>query len=349
MITVQERLKQITLALMDPNDHYPAITEATNDLYRLFTEVSGMEAEEQQNRESLFLSQGKAIGTTWAALCIKEILRTKRFIRGLYLGIKAARQRFPGETIRVLYAGTGPFATLAIPLTTVFTSAEVQFTFLEINPGSTGLLKKVINTFGIQAYVNEIIETDALSYRMDREKPHHVVITETMQNALQKEPQVGITRNLVPQMEPKAIFIPENIVIEAVLLDPRKNRDRMMGDDISGRDCYRVLGKVFEVNRETMAIDEQSGSHIQDEFHFPEVEIEIPAEIASGYRQLCLCTRIDVFAGERLDYWQCSLTLPKLIMDLEQHKPRVKRMGFQYVTGKNPGFRWREYPLSREV
>jgi hypothetical protein len=340
MKNIQNQLKRITKTLIDPSDHYPKITEATNDLYQLFLEVSGLETEDRQNRESIFLSHGKAIGTVWAALCIKEILRTKRFIRGLYRGIKSACQRFPGEPIRILYVGTGPFATLAIPLTTVFTSAEISFTFLEINPGSIRFLEKVIDAFQIKEYVHEIKKVDALEYLMDRNNPNHIVITETMQNALQKEPQVGITMNLVPQMEPKAILIPENIVIEAALLDPRKNMDRITGVNDCGRDCYRILGKVFEISKETMA-SQPSGINSQDVSDFAEVEIEVPAGIPSGYKQLCLFTRIRVFEAEKLDYWQCSLTQPQIIMNLEQSKNMINRIGFQYVIGKSPGFRWR--------
>jgi hypothetical protein len=70
--------------------------------------------------------------------------------------------------------------------------------------------------------------------------------------------------------------------------------------------------------------------HIQkshDVSDFAEVDIEVPAGIPSGYKQLCLFTRIRVFEEEKLDYWQCSLTQPQIIMNLEQSKNMIKRIG----------------------
>ncbi len=339
-----ERLRIIAETLIDPVVRYPDLTEAINGLYSLFETITGLDVEDQRNRQPMMLSGGKAIGPAWAGLCVKEILRTKKFVRGLYLAVQSVRKIPSAKPVRVLYAGAGPFATLVLPLTSLFSSDEIKLTLLEINPLSIACLEKVVRAFGIGGYIEGMSTTDALTYSMDRNRPYHIVLTETMQNALQKEPQVGITLNLAAQMQPQAILIPERIVIDAALMDPRKNVERMMGTN-SGEGYYVSLGKIFEVSRETMSSAQRIGCGGHKTMEFPEVEIEIPQAIQSSYSTLCLFTRIHVFEKEILDYWECSLTLPKTIVDFRRNRERMTRIGFKYAIDQVPGFRWRVLAL----
>ncbi|MBP1862801.1 hypothetical protein BD780_002585 [Clostridium tetanomorphum] len=59
---------------------------------------------------------------------LKEIVEILLNKEDNYGEIKRAQQKFLNEQIHILYAGTGPFAALMIPLTTVFTSLGVKFT-----------------------------------------------------------------------------------------------------------------------------------------------------------------------------------------------------------------------------
>lgn len=327
-----EELKQITEVLLKPEDDYGEIKRATDDLYNLFLSVSDLKEEDESCRKDFYLPKGKAIGTVWAAMCIKELLRTKRFIRGVFLGIKHAQEKFTDRSIHIVYAGTGPFATLLMPLTTVFTSKEIKFTLLEINPNSIENLRKVIKVFEVEEYIQKIVQCDATEYKADKDKPIHMIVTETMQNALKKEPQVAITLNLVPQMEVGGILIPENISIEAALIDPKRNMDRMMGVEGAEKDfCYK-LKKIFDLNKNIMQIEKI------EEYNFEEVEVELPLGIDKRYRSLNLLTDIQVFEEEKLTYLQCSLNLPLKIMDIDWEKDNSKKISFQYDISDNPGF-----------
>ena len=80
--------------------------------------------------------EGLAISPTQAAMCAGEFQRTAVFLRGLHDAIASVIERKPSEPVRVLYAGSGPYATLAVPLMTVFPPEAVRFTILDIHPVS---------------------------------------------------------------------------------------------------------------------------------------------------------------------------------------------------------------------
>lgn len=326
------KLKQITEMLIKSEDDYGEIKKATDDLYNLFLTVSGLKEEDEDCRKDYYLPQGKAIGTVWAAMCIKEFLRTKKFIRGVFLGIKHAQEKFLDRPINIVYAGTGPFATLLMPLITVFSSEEVKFTFLEINPESIQNLKKIINAFGASEYVEKIVQCDAAEYQVDKGRPIHMVVTETMQRSLKKEPQVAITLNLVPQMVEGGILIPQNITVEAALLDPKRDMERMMGAQGAEKDYCHHLNKILELNKNILVIEKEK------KYFFPEIEVEIPNDIDKKYKKLSLLTNIQVFGEEKLTYMQCSLNMPEKVMDIAWMNNTIKKVMFQYVINENPGF-----------
>jgi len=326
MLSYKEQLKAITQILLKQEDNYGQIKEATDDLYDLFIAVSELQ-EDEPSRKDYYLPKGKAIGTIWAGRCVKEFLRTKRFVAGIFKAIKRAQEKFADTPIHILYAGTGPFGTLLIPLTSVFTSKEVKFTLLEINSDSIENLKRVIQALEVDEYVEEIIQCDATEYRADKSKPIHMIVTETMQNALKKEPQVAITQNLVPQMVEGGILIPQNIAIEAVLLDCKRDMDRMMGVVGADQDFCYPLKQIFEWNKDSS----------NREKSFQEIQVEIPSNIEKRYKRLSLFTNIQVFEDEKLTYMECSLNMPLKVMDIDWNDT-VKKVGFQYIINENPGF-----------
>jgi len=331
MRNYKEELKEITEILLKSEDDYGEMKKATDDLYDLFVAVSGLEENDENSRKDYYLPKGKAIGTVWAAMCIKEFMRTKKFIRGVFLGIKRAKEKFPNRKIHILYAGTGPFATLIVPLTTVFTSQEIECTLLEINPDSIENLRKIIKAFEIEEYINDIVQCDATEYKADKNKPIHMVVTETMQRALKKEPQVAITLNLVPQMEEGGILIPQNISIEAGLLDPKRDMERMMGIEGAEIDYCHHLNKIFELNKE-MALEKDKNAE-----SFEQVEVEITDSIEKRYKSLSLFTNIQVFEEEQLTYNQCSLNMRVKIASIDE-KNKIKKVIFQYFINETPGF-----------
>ncbi len=337
MNSYKGELSRITKVFLDPEDRYDELFQAADAYYRLLLKTSELEADNEKNRESIYLSTGKAIGSIWAALCIKEFMRTKRFIAGIFKAVKAAQQRFPNTRLHVLYAGTGPFASLILPLTTVFSSQEICFTFLEINTNSIETLTNIIKTFELEDYVKEIICCDATKYKSDSKFPIHIILSETMLNALRREPQVAITLNLSPQLVDQGIFIPENIKVEAGLLNNKRFYERMNGIDLSTEDHYYIIKSIFHLDKDTYLKTEYDPNSY---YMFPKEKIELPLNISVDYNQLCLFTTIQIFGDEYLTHWQCSLTLPQKILNLRQQERNIGRINFQYEINKNPGFKY---------
>lgn len=334
-------LKRITDALLEPADDFISIHKATEDLYQLFLQVTAIDWKKPEHSEALLLPDGKAIGPAWAAFCIKDIYRTKRFLRGIYLAIRDMQEKNPGKPVRVLYAGTGPFATLAIPLTTVFKPEEVQFTLLEINPESIRILQQVIEVFEAGAFVRNLLECDATCYQADPDYLFQIMVVEVMQNALQHEPQLAITLNLAPQLAETGIFIPERITVEAGLLDPKKDMERMLNLDGFDPDYYRILQTLIELDKYSAAQLAALLKTAHQPGELPEISVDIPFDMPLSFKQLSLFTTIQVYQTEQLVLGQSALNNPQKIMRLDLQNEPMRKIGFRYRIGEDPGFEWR--------
>lgn len=272
--------------------------------------------ENNEGRTDVKTQYGNAIGTFWAARCVREVFRTQRFSRGLYSSIlkKIGQGKKP---VHVLYAGTGPFATLALPIMMMLKPEEVQFTCLEINPESIDKLKQVIEFFGLGAYIKSIKQCDAALWEVDN-KTIDIVISETMNRALITEPQVAIMLNLASQLSTDVIFLPEEIKVSVSKMNRKERKPESIKELINFNRSFMQTIIQNSVNREWV---------------FPQQNVQVTI---SEEEQLYYLTEIKVNDGNTLHYNESSLNLLEKIKTHKKHGSL--NLNFKYSVVGKPGF-----------
>lgn len=318
------QLKEITEELLFLNEP-EKLEQAAVRLYSLFSQATGItdESDIPADSEQILLPDGQAISPKDAARCALDSCRTAKFLKGIYAALLEAQKRFPDTCIRLLYAGCGPFATLALPLATQFSAAQLQLILLDINPRSLEAAQRLVQSLGLETHVSAYVQADAASY-VDPD-PFHIIIAEAMQKALTKEPQVAITLNLAPQLCAGGILIPERIAVDACLYDPAK--------EFAGAERVRaMLGRILELTAESLP------DHLTERC-LPSIILDIAGPIPEG-AGLLLMTTVTVFGSVVLGEYESGLTHPVPLRDFS-----AARFGgpieFTYCLGSKPGFQYR--------
>lgn len=317
-------LKSITETLIADKSSPLQIRNACAELLGIFCCITGFDETDVVNNEHLQTAGGQAVSPTSAAVCIRDFMRTRVFMRGLKEAVSTRLQAQPDKAVTVLYAGTGPFATLLLPLVTIFKATQLKMLLLDINPASIAYLQLIIRYFKLEPYIIQVVETDAVTYQVPAAIQPDIIVSETMMPSLKTEPQVSIVVNLVAQC-PQALLIPQQIEITAALLSSKlEEKDRVI-----------PLQKVFDLTRETaLVMAQRQGPALL----FPEQRLPVEKLPAPYWSRLVLLTDIVVFKEEKLGFNDCSLTLPEKVYNLHAIKNWPCVFDIQYRIFPKPGF-----------
>jgi len=123
---------------------------------------------------------------------------------------------YPFGQVEVLYIGTGPFATLTLPLTARFPSSVLAVHAVDVSQASLDCVARVVRHFEMEDSYPSRIRADATTVDWSKhlKRIPHIVVMECMASALLAEPQVAIVQNLVSQIGSNFILVPENIAID---------------------------------------------------------------------------------------------------------------------------------------
>lgn len=345
-------LKQIADELLSSQAGDDRLSAAVTELYSLCSSVTGTDDSSTNagDLDETGFPNGKAISPRDAARCVLDYRRTSKFLRGIHAAILEAQKRFPKTVIEILYAGCGPFAPLALPLTSRFSAAEIQFTLLDIHTRSLDAARRLFQAFGLTMFVRDYIQCDAASYQHDAPHVIHIVVVEAMQAALEKEPQVAITMNLAPQLCPGGIFIPQRITVDCYICDLTKEFTLLpVGVEATnslsafrGRDkVWASMGCVLELTAGSFSTLTASGG--SDENHgaplSPKVILDVPKDLG-GEVNLMLSTAITVFDSIALADYESGLTCPGILYALGKVCGGT-RVELSYRFGDKPGFEYR--------
>jgi predicted RNA methylase len=320
-------LKTVTDALLSPEMDYTRIREASLALKKLFSDAVAFDEMESTNESDIRTDAGKAIAPKWAAFCLIDMMRTRKFILGIRDAIEERLRINPGKPVTVLYAGTGPFASLLTPLITVFKPVQLQMVLIEINSVSIHYLQKIIHHFGMEEYIIELVQADAVTYSIPGNQQPDIIVSETMNNGLQKEPQVSIVANLLSQCSENTILIPELVRVDVCL----------MGNIIDHPEDIILLKTLLDLDAETARCIKNDPENVPA--LSPGINVTIPKSPESKYRQLVLCTFIRVFGQHSLGFNESGLTVPHILRMTDSFIKFPVHLLFRYVIESNPGFR----------
>lgn len=296
-------INEITQVFLNKDSSHKELFDASRDLAEFFGEISSISTKdnhlESNDSTHTNLKTGVAISPLDAAICINEYMRTTKYIRGVFDAINDLLVRFKDEKIHLLYAGTGPYATLVTPLLHLFDSNRLEVTFLDIHQSSLDSVKDILTTQKICSFAKDYVCTDATTYKC--ESKVHIIVTETMRLAFEGEPQVNITLNLLPQLCEDGVFIPEcvNIHLESSLKKLVQKENSL--ENI----------KKSEFLADIIKLDTKKQWDKENLILTPTLEIK--EDIKDGY-ELFFCTQIQVYKNHILNENECSLNLPLTLL-----------------------------------
>jgi len=276
-------------------------------------------------------AQGLALSPTMAARCVQDIARTVVFSRGVHRAIQVLRAQMASRPARILYAGCGPYALLTLCSMAVLKPADLEVTLLDIHEPSIESAWALLESFGLTEFVSSSVVGDACAHAVHPNRLPDIILTETMNAALEKEPQVSIARHLMVQA-PDAILLPEAVLIDALLVNPSKEYGfiEYEGDEAGPHEPDRIhLGTVFELSAATISSWPKKERSV-----LPAASVRIPSQVETKYIP-ALHTTVRVFGDHVLTVRDSGLTLPKPIAtDGALHGGELLR--FHYRLGPRP-------------
>lgn len=334
MNAAHDSLSAITSVFLNSESDFSEIFQAGKNYKELLMLASGLEISAVPDEETIVTESGKAIGPTYASLCVDDIFRTQRFIKGIFQAVEDVRKGGK-QNVRLLYAGTGPFATLVLPLTSRFSSEEINFTLLEINEKSFESVKKTFKSLDLDSYVHEYIKGDGTTLKVQEAEQFDILIVEAMTHSLKSEHQVAITYNLLPQIRDDAILIPERIDLNLLGVDINKMAQYKTTGD-SSIAYFKNLGNLFTLDREQVKLHKKDFEAAFPKFIFPMKETVIPEDTNEEFTSLSIATDIQVYKDIRLQIDECGLTMLFKLYDLDPMKEIGTTLTTKYICGKHP-------------
>lgn len=287
-------LERLARILLDEAAPPQSLSGAAEQLYRVLAHASAR-PEAQGLSSPTKLSRGLALSPEDAGTCVLDASRTAKFLRGISAALSDLYRRFPGQRLEIVYAGTGPFAALIVPLLVRRGSHNLFVTFIDVHAQTIRSVARVLAYFGLERYARQLVVCDATEYRHEDGVPLHLIITETMQRALTAEPQVAISQRLTAQLQPHGILIPERITVDLAFI-PQFSADLAEGN-------FRRVGCVVEVS--LLAL--RAG--------LPSRVLEIPAAVPTDSIAV-YATHIRTYGRHVIAGGESGLTAPLFVWEL---------------------------------
>ncbi|BDX07901.1 hypothetical protein MACH26_34220 [Planctobacterium marinum] len=284
-----------------------------------------------------FGETGMLISSRGAASCLTGTARTLCYWHSLLVAIEKL-QTDRHEPLRMLYPGSGPFATLILPLLLGKVTGRIEIHLIEINNQSLASLANFLNLIQRPNVKCHIHHCDILEF--DSTALFDLMISEVMLSSLQTEGQVAITYHLSQFLAPHAILIPEAINVDLCWSDVTK--------EFSFVDSHRKPGRGLSLKqlspfRKTLTplirLDKNVRQRYKREGEYLLLQrVEFKKKWPDTGAVICT-TNIQFIDDIRLDEYQNGLTSPIVMADpgcvsgvpLEIKFRMLKMPGYKFV------------------
>ena len=335
---LQKQLNDVSQDLIKDNLYPGEILALVNNYKKLLFDSVSFNEGAIEAQIDISTHSGRAIAPKWAGMYINDYLRTYRFCKAIFKATKDVIEK-EGKA-HILYAGTGPFASLVLPLTYFFTNEQLKFTLLEIHEHNYSKLQHVIKKFELEGYVEDIVCCDAAEYTIENPKSINILLSETMMNALKDEHQVAITYNLLNQLSEKTILIPEKI--ELALLAVNEDIYDANKKSLDEPQAYfDKLGSLFTLNKKTVFDNKDHFNNAFPTVTFKEVITTVPEETNQNFNTLSIATIITIYKDIGLDIDDSALTQLQKLIDLNPMLQTVTQLKSNYKCGRKPGLQFK--------
>lgn len=334
-MTPLSKLKALTDCLLDENNSWGEKRQVVNEIAALFAGLGiyDIQTNNREIGEAVPLAEGYAISSWGAAMCLLEVKRTMVFVKGIIAAIQTLQHKNTNPPLHILDAGCGPFALLSILPALYFKPGSVQFHLIDIIPENIQAVKKLIKVLSLVEYFGDLFVADAIQFKWQRKEPLNMVISETMLNALRKEPQVAITLNLAPQLAPGGLLIPENIQVNLYAVNNGLKHTHML----SASNSLKFNREAFEKNIATIMVLNKD-TKFEQGLTKQLSTFRIDCDLDFSLYKFEYYTFIQVFNNQVLEYNDCSLTLPYSVVrnNLPPIEPAME-LSFYYNISDQPG------------
>ncbi|GLQ30244.1 phytanoyl-CoA dioxygenase family protein [Litoribrevibacter albus] len=300
-------------------------------LVQALAKITGISANDTLDTLGETLDSGIALSPVQAAKCLQDLMRTHSFMRGVARAIQD--QLKEKEQVEILYAGTGPYGLLLLPVLACFKDHRIQATLIDIHNENIDAVKRVVATLELDQYIRSIELADASQWLPPGEQKFDIILSETMNWMLKNEPQVLIFSHLVKYLrDEQSTLIPQQVVLDACVYNARHETDYKQG--LMEKTEATDLGLFGCLNRESATAIAAGNLTLLDG------EIHIPSPLPVDHNHLKLRTEVQVYQDLWLRDGESSLSLP-LCFDHRHFQPGdTLRLTYQYgtVNGSPPGY-----------
>jgi ectoine hydroxylase-related dioxygenase (phytanoyl-CoA dioxygenase family) len=271
-------------------------------LVETLAKITGISADDDLGETlGMNLASGVALSPVQAAKCLKDLMRTHMFMRAVAEALKdQLKQR---DRVEILYAGTGPYGLLLLPVLACLNDSRIKATLIDIHPENIQAVNQVVETLKIGPFIRSVVLRDATRWEPPEGSRFDIILSETMNWMLKNEPQVMIFSHLVKYLRNQhSTLIPQQVILDACMFNAGQFNEYRLGN--RKKPAETALGIFACLDRKSAQAISNGSWNTLDNI------IKIPSVFQSEHTTLKLRTEIQVYRELWLREGQSSLNLP---------------------------------------